>query len=282
MSFYSVNCSIPPDQFENATAVAYNLGMTGSLEEVENGTVFYEFFFSSKADAQKMASILQDEYRVSNCTIKCTEKQDWNAKWRQSMQPALLTQGFWVSPPWLAPPEKRAAWIKIEPKMAFGTGHHETTRLAASELIDSVGKLGNRRLLDIGTGSGVLCFVAQHCGCSWALGVEIDEECRGNLAENKELNRGAANVDFLIGTLEGIQDDVCFDFVVMNMLFVESVPLLDRVVKLMSRRAELVWSGILLTERDQIIEHALKAGLIIAGEREENEWWCGRFCRNTP
>jgi ribosomal protein L11 methyltransferase len=168
-------------------------------------------------------------------------------------------------------------WIKIEPKMAFGTGHHETTRLAAQEILTRKKWLAGKSALDIGTGSGVLCFIADHCGTTQSIGVEIDPCCRENLAENYQQNAPQGIIDFLIGTLACIKDTKAFDMVVMNMIMTESEPLLARVTELLSSGGILVWSGILAYEKESTILSAQKYNLKLAHEKVENEWWCGLF-----
>jgi ribosomal protein L11 methyltransferase len=209
-------------------------------------------------------------------------KQDWNAKWRESMEPAQIAEGVWVSPAWLEPPESgRKAWIKIEPKMAFGTGHHETTRLAARALIERGGFVAGRSALDIGTGSGILCFVANYLGARAALGVEIDGDCLENLAENLRDNppRQGGSVRFAIGTLDSVINDERFDIVVMNMLSTESTPLLKQISAVIKNESLLIWSGILAGERGEVIGIAKKFGFALSSVQTENEWWCGAFVR---
>ncbi|KMQ52583.1 Ribosomal protein L11 methyltransferase [Chitinispirillum alkaliphilum] len=262
-----------------AVGIAGSNETDGFLEEIKGSSAALSFFFRQELKAKSVMEQFKDSLSISECSMEIVENQDWNAKWRETMEPVELTGGFWVSPQWLSPPESRKAWIKIEPKMAFGTGHHETTRLAARELINSREWLKEKRLLDIGTGSGVLCFVAQICGSAFSLGLEIDSECRENLAENRELNSVEGGVEFIIGSLECVKIESLFDTVVMNMLYRESVPLLRNVTELLSDSGELIWSGILLEEKDEIIRLARDFGLKIAAESIENEWWCGKFKR---
>jgi ribosomal protein L11 methyltransferase len=196
------------------------------------------------------------------------------------MEPAMVADGVWVSPAWLEPPkEGRKAWIKIEPKMAFGTGHHETTRLAARELIARGGLVGGKKVLDIGTGSGVLCFIADYLGAKMAVGVEIDEDCRENLAENLRDNppRSGGSVEFIIGTLNSVDTGQKFDVVIMNMISTESIPLLAQIRKMIKPGALLIWSGILADECGEVIEAAKNFGFRHDGRQTENEWWCGTF-----
>jgi ribosomal protein L11 methyltransferase len=206
--------------------------------------------------------------------------QDWNAAWRESIQPVRLCAGVWVSPVW-RPPRLNPTdhWIRIEPKMAFGTGHHETTRLAAEGIVAcAAGSLPHHSLLDIGTGSGVLCFCAALHGYSNCTGVEIDPDCSENLAENVRLNAAdGAAVRFVIGTTDSITRAARFDTIVMNMIFNESAPLLGFVSKALAPGGTLVWSGILAEGRQEAVDAARGAGFALQQERVENEWWMGLF-----
>ena len=234
-------------------------------------------YFKDELSAQQAVIKLNETGQAINISIEKIEPQDWNAKWRESMKPARLAAGWWVSPLWLPPPKSAKHWIKIEPKMAFGTGHHETTQLAARAVIARKRRVNNGRVLDIGTGSGVLCFVAGLCGARSCLGVEIDANCRENLAENYRLNRPAGRIEFIIGSLYGLEGRDLFDLAVMNMILTEASPLLDTVAALLKPDGFLIWSGILIDEFQKAVTLAKKSGFAFKSEKRENEWWCGTF-----
>ncbi|MCL2218941.1 MAG: 50S ribosomal protein L11 methyltransferase [Chitinispirillia bacterium] len=290
---YCLTCTIAGDQHEIADAIGYGYDAGGCVEEAAAaGRIKLIFYFADKDNADNAASSLKEMLSVDDAAIEFVDdKQDWNAKWRESMEPAQIAEGVWVSPTWLEPPpEGRKAWIKIEPKMAFGTGHHETTRLAAKMLISRKNEVAGKNVLDIGTGSGILCFVADYAGAGSALGVEIDEDCRENLAENLRDNppRRDGAIEFLIGTLDavnadagaGTNTDKIFDVVIMNMLSTESSPLLGQIRAMTKKGALLIWSGILAGEKDEVINTAGKFGFRIDNQQTENEWWCGAFLRD--
>ena len=136
MSTYAVSCIANETSYEMVTALFYSIGMLGCEETPEKSGVRLRAYFKTQGAAEEAVSVLRDLSGVQSAVIEAVEDRDWNAKWRESMKPAELAQSFWVSPLWLTPPLKSGDhWIKIEPKMAFGTGHHETTRLAARALI---------------------------------------------------------------------------------------------------------------------------------------------------
>jgi ribosomal protein L11 methyltransferase len=197
------------------------------------------------------------------------------------MRPAPVAPGMWVSPLWLAPQLTKADhWIKIEPKTAFGTGHHATTRLAAKSIRSLRKKLPSGfSLLDIGTGTGVLCFVGERCGAGRTIGIDSDPVCAENLAENRRNNPAAAVGGFAIGFLDMLKPCPTFDCVVMNMLQFESQPLLEGVFRLLKSSGCLVWSGILMEEKNNTIFDASQKGFIFKEEMTEEEWWCGIFVK---
>jgi ribosomal protein L11 methyltransferase len=284
---YTLTCKITAGQLELASGIGYACGMAGCVEEAFGQYINMTFYFEREGDAGSAAAAFAEMLGTNAPSVEYIDgKQDWNAAWRESMEPAQIAEGVWVSPAWLPPPENgRKAWIKIEPKMAFGTGHHETTRLAARALIERADFVAGKSALDIGTGSGVLCFVANYLGARAALGVEIDKDCLENLAENLRDNPPgpSGSVRFAIGTLDAVGiNDNCFDAVIMNMLSTESTPLLKQIASIINNNSLLIWSGILIDECEEVINIAKIFGFALSSAQTENEWWCGIFERLRP
>jgi len=277
MATYCLNAVIPPDRFDLLIAQWQELGMLGCEELNSAEGLQIKAYFKDESSALQAVKNLNETGRSKNISIENIEDQDWDAKWRETMKPARLAAGWWVSPLWLPPPKSAKHWIKIEPKMAFGTGYHETTRLAAQAIIARKRQIKNKRVLDIGTGSGILCFVAGLCGARSCVGAEIDANCRENLAENLRNNIPAGTIDFLIGNLDGLKGCKLFDLIVMNMLLIESAPLLHTVAAMLKHSGLFIWSGILTDEHAKAVELADKYRLSLLSEKKENEWWCGTF-----
>lgn len=256
---------------ESHEALCWAHGTRG-CEQVDVATV--RAWFASGAELAPLCEVLQ-RAGATDIAIAEVADQDWNASWRESIQPVQLTPGTWVSPTWRAPAIAPGEhWIKIEPKMAFGTGHHESTRLAAWGISQAARSGATGSLLDIGTGSGVLCFAALNAGFTWCVGAEIDQDCRENLAENRSLNAPGSRVQFVIGSSNALAR-ARFDTVVMNMIFNESAPLLGDVRALAAPGGRLVWSGILYEGRAEALDAAAAHGFELIAEQGENEWWGG-------
>jgi len=276
---YCLSCRVPEEDKEIALGIFYRFGMQGCEEEIAEEEILFKCYFGDEEKAGEAKSRIAEMLPDTLVNVNRVEQQDWNAAWRESMEPVLLAEKVWVSPKWLKPPmQKSDYWIKIEPKMAFGTGHHETTRLSAQALlaIDISGQ-SNPALLDIGTGSGILCFIGDYGGYATCIGVEIDPDCAGNLAENLRDNLQDGSISFTIGTVSSIKHEPLFDTIVMNMLRNHSEPLLTSCRNLLKPDGKLIWSGILCDEKESVAAHADTNGWNLLDETTENEWWCGVF-----
>jgi len=180
--------------------------------------------------------------------------QDWQAAWKDFFTPVRCGR-FVVLPPWLladAPAE--AVPIVIEPKCAFGTGHHNTTVLcltAISDLLDA-GRIGaGMRFLDLGTGTGVLGIGCALSGLS-GVGADIDPLAVDNSRENLEINH-ISGFKICLGSIETAGEER-FDLVVANILAGPLCELAPAVMARLKSGGVLVLSGILTIQADSVAE----------------------------
>jgi ribosomal protein L11 methyltransferase len=277
---YAIKIQFPVEEQEPAYGVLYSAGMLGCEEQEAADTVTCKAYFADRETAADALRALRKALNATGGEIETVVPQDWIAQWRASMQPARLTENIWVSPTWLKPEMAEGdLWIKIEPKMAFGTGHHATTRLAAAGIVKQQERISGQPFLDIGTGSGVLCFVADHCGADRSIGLEIDMDCQENLAENLTSNPASQPILFIIGTNECLQTHGFFGAIVMNMIRTQSEPLLHSCLHLLRPSGVLIWSGLLCEEKLNAIQAATTCGFNLLEESSEGEWWSGIFQR---
>lgn len=187
--------------------------------------------------------------------------------------PIELIKNFWIIPPADMPTETKPGigeTLIIRPGMAFGTGRHESTQLAAG-LIKKIGSAAT--LLDIGTGSGVLAIFAQKIGFKNVETVEIDADARDNAAENFELN-GMAGLPIYHDIIEVKQS---YDVVVANILAPTIIYLKDQLLRVMTPGGYLILSGIIEPEAPQI--EAAFADLKLVEKVHDKEWvgFCYQF-----
>jgi len=210
--------------------------------------------------------------------------QDWQAEFKRTLRPVRAGR-LTIVAPWLREEvEEGQLPLVIEPGMAFGTGHHETTRLAVEALsglnLAALGPGGTgARVLDVGTGSGVLAIAAALLGARFALGVDIDPITIPIARENAEINgvpadrvrfeEGTVGEDSLLFPEEGVD---AYDVVVAN-LYAELHDLLagDYLTQLVPG-GPLVVTGILATKRDLVLSALAREGFTDVQETRDGEW----------
>ncbi len=274
MSTYYLSCCILPTHKEPVIGSWSLLGMLGCQEdESKDGLVLTCYFPDEVSLRRAVYETMRNALLFSPISTGKVQDQDWNAQWRETMEPVKISPTLWVSPTWLTPPLKSGEeWIRVEPKMAFGTGHHESTRLAVAAMEDFPESLKHKNVLDIGTGSGVLCFAARLMGARVCVGVEIDSACAENLNENLGENPGEGRIEFIVGTIDSLGKRARFDAVVMNVILTQGEPALGSAVTHLRERGYLAWSGLLNDDRDRAVSAAQKYGLYVVNEHAENEW----------
>ena len=178
---------------------------------------------------------------------------------------------FWIGPPWIDPPAGCLA-IRINPGRAFGTGLHPTTRLA-------LGVLARRgappaRVLDVGTGSGVLALAAAALGARRVTALEHDLHALGNARENVALNVFGRAVRLVAGTPDALASGrAAFDLVLVNVELPLLIPLLPRLVAALAPDGRLVASGVTLEQREAFVASAAAWGTRVRHEIAEEGWW---------
>ena len=223
---------------------------------------------------QKLRESVSCAAPEARCTLEALEAQDWLSAWRQFFTPVCCGSRFVVLPPWLveSPDFPGRTPVLIEPKSAFGTGHHATTALClgvVSGLLDQGRISSGQTFLDLGTGSGVLGIACCKSGLS-GLGLDIDPLAVDNALENRELNQ-VRGFDVALGGIE-VAVGRSFDLVLANILARPLTDLASAVAAARKPDGCLVLSGLLEIQADGV-EAAYKAqGLPTARRVIEGEW----------
>ena len=196
-------------------------------------------------------------------------KADWVEDWKSGIQPVTVGR-ITILPPWLAPDGPVVAGpaitLVIEPGMAFGTGHHETTTACLQVLQDL--DLAGRHVVDIGTGTGVLALAARALGAASASAVDIDPEAvdvaRENLAAHP-LDR----IDLALGSCAEAGGG---DVVIANIITDKLLALADDLVALVRPGGVLVASGIAVERIEEAAGRFAEAGLPGMARQPGTEW----------
>lgn len=203
-------------------------------------------------------------------TASTTDDASWRDKWKDYFVPFRVTESIVVKPTWRKyEPLPGDLVIELDPGMAFGTGSHETTSLSM-KMMEKYIKKGDR-VLDVGTGSNILCIAAKLLGASDILGTDIDTEAVRTARDNIKLNCADDSARVIeCDLVEGI--DCTADVVVANLLADLVMTLSDYVKKHMSDDAVFISSGILTKKRRVVEDHMESVGLEVIDSMTDGEW----------
>lgn len=233
-------------------------------------------YFSEKP-GQDFFSRLNEWSPGIQCEIFEEEEKDWLELWKKDFKPFALVEPYWVVPSWCESPVEDSRALRIDPGMAFGTGTHATTQLAANFLMRrwSQNKEGQAlSLLDVGTGTAILAMLAERIGYSPVVGLEIDPEARRVARENIAANQ--STVDVRDELLEDY--DHSHDVVVANIIDGVLIKLRKPLLGATRVGGDLFLTGILL-ERENIFADAFLKDDVQVVRRWQNDEWVGYWVR---
>lgn len=251
------------------------LGGLSVLEESESLTTYLALDRDPEVTVEEarhfLAEWIADD--VPPLTWRVQPNEDWEREWRRGLQPRKVSSRFVVKPSWTTwQVGEGEVVLEIDPQMAFGTGEHATTR-GCLRLLDEALQAGDR-VLDIGSGSGILSIAAAKAGASEVVAIEYDPDANVNARENIERN-GVADRIVLREELadpQGIRALGHFDLVIANILSGVIIPLLPAIWSLLEPGGRLITSGVLRSERAMFVEAARGAGFSVVKEDTEEEW----------
>ena len=207
------------------------------------------------------------EYTLSTAGV---EQEDWQNAWKKYYHAMDIGKRLAIVPGWEEYQTDRTV-ITMDPGMAFGTGTHETTSLCLEVLDERV--KGGERMLDIGTGSGILAIAALKLGAAEAEGVDIDPMCVRTAGENAERNGVQDRLKVLVGDLSDKATGV-YSIITANIVAAAILSLAPHVPALMAPDAVFIASGIIDTRKDEVMEGLRAAGLDPIEVHEKRGWVC--------
>ncbi len=218
------------------------------------------------------------------------EHRDWLEEWKKGFVPFRFAEPFWVVPKWCeVPPGVAASHVLLmDPGMAFGTGTHETTRLAAGLIVpwmNSTGSSKNVRVLDVGTGTGILALITERMGAAHAMGLDIDPEARRTARENLELNGSTGTViddrDLAEVARECNAKGEAFDLTIANIIDGVLLVLAQDLATTVKPGGTMILSGILTDREDQFHREFAKLTGLEEQRRVREGEWCASIWRKA-
>lgn len=212
-------------------------------------------------------------------SVRQVPAQDWNEAWARSVKPLRLGR-LVIRPSWepviLGPKDIE---IVLDPKQAFGTGHHATTRMMLEWLQKEIH--GGEVVLDVGTGSAILAMAAVKLGAASAIGVEVDSVAVDCARESVGQNGLNDRIDILCGTLDGLPHERrrAVDLVLANLDRQTILDLADDLAGFALRGARIMVSGILVEQESEIVKRFSSLGLVCSERREDEGWVAMKFLK---
>ncbi len=198
------------------------------------------------------------------------EQEDWQNGWRKYYHPMEIGQRLAIVPSWQSYDTSRVKLV-LDPGLAFGTGGHETTALCLEALDERV--RGGERVLDIGTGSGILAIAALLLGAERAEGVDIDPVAVRTAGENAAMNGVADRMQVLVGDLSDKASGK-YQIITANIVAAAIMSLAPAVPGLLADGGVFIASGIIDTRKDEVLAALAAAGLQAVEVKERRGWEC--------
>lgn len=222
--------------------------------------------------------LIEKKLCFDDYSIDIIKPKNWNEEWEKNyFQPILIGNQCLIKSSFHKTDLKAKYEIIIDPKMSFGTGHHETTSMMAEYLLEL--DLKDKTVLDMGTGTGILGILASMIGCKKVIGIDNDSWCYENAQENIEKNK-ITNFEMILGDagmLKSYPDT--FDLVIANINRHILLADIKYYVRTMRERSVLLLSGFYLEDLPDIQEECKKHGFLISNKKLKKNWVCAKFVK---
>lgn len=271
--FICVHAIIPPqleDQLPELLAQWPVLG-TEIGEASRDGIHATVFFDGVEVDIAERVRQVLTSHGAEDVRLASLEPADWLAGFREQIRPFEVGRHWWIDPhpdrPTAAPAGRRR--LVVEPRMAFGSGTHESTRAILVELEDL--EVEGRRVLDVGTGSGILALAAESLGAAWVVGLDIDPSAVSVAFEVLGQQDWRSRVKLVLGSVDCL-GGAEFDIVTCNMIASNFLPLVGDLRSSLASSGVAVFSGLLASEAEKVSAALTEAGFSISSRRDDGDW----------
>ncbi len=274
MGYYEFNIEVPDESKDAIINMAYESGSLGVVETQNYLLIYFPDHRGIKKlidDFASFKTILKDSGLLHGFSFSYVylSERDWNESWKKKFQPIDVGEDLSIIPPWEISRFGRINLL-IDPGMAFGTGHHITTKTCL-ELIERLTREGlKERFLDVGTGTGILAIGAAKLGFREVVGVDIDPLAIDAAKRNVNLN-GLTNMTILEGTISVAKG--AYDMIAANLMSEILIAIAPEISTRLKNKGIVLLSGMIIGQEDEVIAAMEKEGLMFRERYYDDIRW---------
>jgi ribosomal protein L11 methyltransferase len=271
MKYVEVSFSIMPFEPWNEIIIA-NLSILPYESFMEEGEYLKAYIQEQDFDPFDLKDLVlkikTNKGVIINYEYKNIEHQNWNHVWESHFEPVSINDQLHILAPFHPKDKYQGLIIEIEPKMSFGTGHHQTTFLMCEEITSL--SLDGKKVLDMGSGTGVLAILAEKCGAKEILAIDIESWSVENCEENTKRNK-CSKIISKLGDIINIKGQY-FDVIIANINKNVLLAHLPSYSKCLNTNGILLLSGFFETDAEDLISAAFEENLVLHSKKIKDGW----------
>ena len=280
--YHTVTCRLPAAAEDELAGALERWPVLGC--QVENAGAEIEVtVFVAAAEAGALGAISEGLAALGAREVGTGRfaEQDWLAEYRRHAVPRAIGATFWVDPHPASPtpPPPGRIHLIVEPRQAFGSGSHESTQLVLLMMEEL--PLAGRRVLDVGTGSGILALAARALGAAAVVGFDLDVEAVCIARQTVAVQPQPLPVALFAGSTRALRPRPAFDLILANLIPAEAQPLLGDLRAQLAPGGRLLLSGLMADQLAASEEELERCGFSVESGRELDEW-VGVMCEAGP
>ena len=273
MSWIEIKLNIPYEKMEDISAYIFAQGCEGINIADDNIHIYFSQFRWSNETKLALISYIREfipGFGARDIQVLNFADQDWNKKWKEHFKPLRVSKRIVVKPSWESTKELTDdITLTIDPQMAFGTGHHESTQLMIVAMEKWVRE--GMDVLDAGTGSGILAIIASKLGADSVMAFDNDPQAIKNALDNAYSNGVHNSVQFFLASPEMLQPSE-YDIIMANInrnVLLKYAPLFPNLLK---PGGKIIVSGILLRDEPAMLQAYQNTGFKLVEKNAMKEW----------